>query len=52
MMTPLSSSSQVSPFGKKSEADEKRKEFAVGNSDYLTILNAYKVGTCVSCAYV
>ncbi|KAL8572372.1 hypothetical protein ACOMHN_023141 [Nucella lapillus] len=32
----------VSPFGKKTEADEKRKEFAVGNSDYLTILNAYK----------
>lgn len=32
----------VSPFGKKNEADEKRKEFAVGNSDYLTILNAYK----------
>ncbi|KAK7487044.1 hypothetical protein BaRGS_00021714, partial [Batillaria attramentaria] len=32
----------VSPFSKKDEADEKRKEFAVGNSDYLTILNAYK----------
>nr|KAG5699673.1 hypothetical protein BaRGS_022071 [Batillaria attramentaria] len=33
----------VSPFSKKDEADEKRKEFAVGNSDYLTILNAYKM---------
>ncbi|XP_070180183.1 putative ATP-dependent RNA helicase DHX57 [Littorina saxatilis] len=32
----------VSPFGKKTEADEKKHEFAVGNSDYLTILNAYK----------
>ncbi|KAI8788572.1 ATP-dependent RNA helicase DHX57 [Biomphalaria glabrata] len=35
----------VSPFGLKQESDEKRKEFAVGNSDYLTMLNAYK-GWC------
>ncbi|CAL1548512.1 unnamed protein product [Lymnaea stagnalis] len=32
----------VSPFGLKQEADEKRKEFAMGNSDYLTMLNAYR----------
>ncbi|GFO15860.1 ATP-dependent RNA helicase dhx36 [Plakobranchus ocellatus] len=32
----------VTPFGLKQEADEKRKEFAMGNSDYLTMLNAYK----------
>ncbi|RUS71410.1 hypothetical protein EGW08_020831 [Elysia chlorotica] len=35
----------VTPFGLKQEADEKRKEFAMGNSDYLTMLNAYK-GWC------
>ncbi|KAH9519541.1 ATPdependent RNA helicase [Bulinus truncatus] len=35
----------VSPFGLKQEADEKRKEFAMCNSDYLTMLNAYK-GWC------
>ncbi|GFR93670.1 ATP-dependent RNA helicase DHX36, partial [Elysia marginata] len=32
----------VTPFGLKQEADLKRKEFAMGNSDYLTMLNAYK----------
>jgi len=31
----------VSPFGLKKESDEKRKEFAMCNSDYLTMLNAY-----------
>ncbi|CAG5133525.1 unnamed protein product, partial [Candidula unifasciata] len=35
----------VTPFGLKHEADDKRKEFAMGNSDYLTVLNAYK-GWC------
>ncbi|KAL5009094.1 hypothetical protein ScPMuIL_014675 [Solemya velum] len=32
----------VSPFGKKNEADKKRLEFAAGNSDHLTVVNAYK----------
>ena len=32
----------VSPFGLKKESDEAKKEFAVQNSDYLTILNAYR----------
>ncbi|WAR00710.1 DHX57-like protein [Mya arenaria] len=31
----------VTPFGKKHEADEKKLEFAAGNSDHLTMLNAY-----------
>lgn len=33
----------VSPFSKRKEADAKKKEFAVSNSDHLTVLSAYKV---------
>lgn len=33
----------VSPFGKKDQANAKRKIFASGNSDQLTVLKAYKV---------
>lgn len=33
----------VSPFSKRNEADAKKKEFAVCNSDQLTVLTAYKV---------
>ncbi|XP_052750294.1 putative ATP-dependent RNA helicase DHX57 [Galleria mellonella] len=32
----------VAPFGKKSEADAKRREFACSNSDQLTTLKAYR----------
>ncbi|XP_033106409.1 putative ATP-dependent RNA helicase DHX57 isoform X2 [Anneissia japonica] len=32
----------VAPFGKKEEADKKRKEFSEGNSDHITLLKAYK----------
>ncbi|XP_028163591.1 putative ATP-dependent RNA helicase DHX57 [Ostrinia furnacalis] len=32
----------VAPFGKKSEADAKRREFACFNSDQLTTLRAYR----------
>lgn len=32
----------VSPFGKRNEADARKKEFAICNSDHLTVLNAYK----------
>nr|XP_026494581.1 putative ATP-dependent RNA helicase DHX57 [Vanessa tameamea] len=32
----------LSPFGKKSEADAKRREFACSNSDQLTTLRAYR----------
>ncbi|XP_013395575.1 putative ATP-dependent RNA helicase DHX57 [Lingula anatina] len=32
----------VTPFGKKQEATEKKLEFAVGCSDHLTMLKAYK----------
>lgn len=32
----------VAPFGKKDEADAKRREFSTCNSDQLTILKAYK----------
>lgn len=32
----------VAPFGKKHEATEKKLEFAAGNSDHLTMLNAYR----------
>lgn len=34
----------VAPFGKKEQAMAKKKEFAVGHSDHLTVLRAYKVG--------
>ncbi|CAH0561131.1 unnamed protein product [Brassicogethes aeneus] len=32
----------VSPFGKRDEADAKKKKFAVGCSDHITMWNAYK----------
>lgn len=32
----------VSPFMKRNEADARKKQFAVGNSDHLTMLNAYQ----------
>lgn len=32
----------VSPFGKKKEADNKKRDFSICNSDHLTVLNAYK----------
>ncbi|XP_061376870.1 putative ATP-dependent RNA helicase DHX57 isoform X2 [Danaus plexippus] len=32
----------LAPFGKKSEADAKRREFACSNSDQLTTLRAYR----------
>ncbi len=35
--------SQVSPFDKRDAADKKKLEFAVGNSDHLTMLKAYQV---------
>lgn len=31
------------PFNKREEADSKKKEFAVANSDQLTALKAYSV---------
>ena len=34
---------QVAPFDKRDQADKKRKEYATGNSDHLTLLRAYKV---------
>lgn len=33
----------VSPFGKKEEANKKKKSFSVGFSDQITTLMAYKV---------
>lgn len=33
----------VAPFGKKDQANAKRKQFGVSNSDQLTILMAYNV---------
>ncbi|KAL3874748.1 hypothetical protein ACJMK2_037719 [Sinanodonta woodiana] len=32
----------VAPFGKKDKATVKKREFAVGNSDHLTMLSAYR----------
>ncbi|KAJ6635028.1 putative ATP-dependent RNA helicase DHX57 [Pseudolycoriella hygida] len=32
----------VSPFSKRNEADSKKKEFAMCNSDHLTVLKAYR----------
>uniref|UniRef100_A0A182QUK8 RNA helicase n=1 Tax=Anopheles farauti TaxID=69004 RepID=A0A182QUK8_9DIPT len=32
----------VSPFGKRDEADNRKRQFAIGNSDHLTMLNAYR----------
>ena len=31
------------PFDKREEADKKRQEMTVANSDHLTLLNSYKV---------
>ena len=39
---------QVTPFGKKQEATEKKLGFAAGNSDHLTMLNAYNVSSTPS----
>ena len=36
---------QVAPFERRDEADAKRMEFAVANSDHLTVLKAYQVGS-------
>lgn len=33
----------LSPFGKREEADKKKKSFAVGYSDHITVLMAYRV---------
>lgn len=35
----------TSPFGKKEKVDAKKREFANGNSDQITVLNAYKVSS-------
>ncbi|XP_038072636.1 putative ATP-dependent RNA helicase DHX57 [Patiria miniata] len=32
----------VAPFDKRDQADKKKLEFAIGNSDHLTLLRAYK----------
>lgn len=32
----------VSPFSKRQEADARKRQFAIGNSDHLTVLNAYR----------
>uniref|UniRef100_A0A182VRY0 RNA helicase n=1 Tax=Anopheles minimus TaxID=112268 RepID=A0A182VRY0_9DIPT len=32
----------VSPFGKRDEADNRKRQFAIANSDHLTMLNAYR----------
>ena len=34
---------QVSPFDRRDEADEKKRQFSTASSDHLTVLNAYKV---------
>lgn len=34
----------VAPFGNKDQADSKKKEFSIANSDQLTTLKAYQVG--------
>lgn len=33
----------LSPFNKRNVAEAKKKEFAICNSDHLTVLNAYQV---------
>lgn len=33
----------LSPFNKRELAEKKKKQFAVGNSDHLTVLKAYQV---------
>lgn len=35
----------VSPFSKRKEADARKRQFAIGNSDHLTMLNAYNVSS-------
>jgi HrpA-like helicases len=35
----------VVPFGKKEQADLRKREFSTGNSDHLTVLKAYRVNT-------
>ncbi|GLH09540.1 Dosage compensation regulator [Gryllus bimaculatus] len=42
----------VAPFGKKELADSRKKTFAVGNSDQLTVLKAYKHGKSSACEQV
>uniref|UniRef100_A0A8D0GNK2 RNA helicase n=1 Tax=Sphenodon punctatus TaxID=8508 RepID=A0A8D0GNK2_SPHPU len=37
----------VSPWDKREEANKKKLEFAIGNSDFLALLQAYK-GWCIS----
>lgn len=32
----------VSPFSKRQEADARKRNFSIGNSDHLTVLNAYR----------
>lgn len=32
----------VAPFGKRNEADNRKRQFSIMNSDHLTVLNAYK----------
>lgn len=34
---------QVSPWDKREEANEKKLDFALANSDHLALLQAYKV---------
>ena len=34
---------QSAPFDKREQADKKKQEMAVANSDHLTLLNSYKV---------
>ena len=36
---------QVSPWDKREEANEKKLNFALANSDHLALLQAYKVRT-------
>lgn len=38
----------LSPFNKRDVAEAKKREFAICNSDHLTVLNAYKVGPIIS----
>lgn len=38
----------MSPWDKKEEANQKKLEFAVANSDYLALLRAYKVHILIS----
>lgn len=37
----------LSPFNKRDAAEAKKKEFAIFNSDHLTVLNAYKVSPII-----